>query len=231
MNRRKKIWQTILDILFPPLCLGCRHYLQTAEAKQNLLCPHCFGGIEIYETRFTAEPSFSLLAAASYHNQAVRNLIHCFKYDGFLAVEEPLKKILADYLEKINFAEDFGSASLIVPIPLAKNRLRERGFNQAEVIGLIVSRLFHLPLNPHLLERRHQTAPQTTMKNIEAREANLKKSMAVNEKFKHQLLDYRQIIIVDDVYTSGATIKEAARVLRQAGAKNLVALVVAKTEG
>ena len=227
----KIVWQQILEILFPPICLNCRGYLQSREERENLLCASCFGGIKIYSNIFRPDPRASLIAIGSYQNSALRELIHSFKYNGFLGARVPLEKLVIKWLSaNQELASRFlDSGSLLVPIPLHKNRLRKRGFNQAEIIALILSRLFRLPMERDLLSRTRDTRSQIEMKSKEERRDNIKNSISVRENKEPVLLQYQNVILVDDVYTSGSTMEEAMRALRRSGAKNITAFVIAKT--
>lgn len=238
----KIVWQRVLEILFPPICLNCRGYLQDGEAKENLLCATCFGGIKIYSNIFRPDPQIHLIAIGSYENSALRELIHCFKYNGFLGAKIPIEKLILKWLnanpnlipsfpapEGRGSPNSWAANSLIVPIPLHKSRLRTRGFNQAELIAEILGRHLHLPLEKDLLERVRNTESQIKMKSEKDRRENIKDSIRVKPDKETMLSKYPQLILVDDVYTSGATIEEAVKVLRRAGAKNITAFAVAKT--
>ena len=117
----------------------------------------------------------------------------------------------------------------LIPVPLHKNRLRKRGFNQAELIAEILGQLLHLPLEKNLLERTRDTKSQIGMKSAKEREENVKSSISIREGRESLLSQYQNVILVDDVYTSGSTMKEAMQALRRSGAKNITAFVIAKT--
>ena len=219
-----KSWELILDIFFPPICLNCKRYLEDSE-KDNLVCTSCLNGIEIYRTLFYSSSGMTLAAASSYSNPALRELIHSLKYKNFLKAQKPLGEILIKYLNNLNFKlQDF----VIVPVPLHKTRYRKRGFNQAELLAKIVGKYFNAPVEDKTLERIKGTKSQIELPDYKARHQNLKDSFAVNEKLAVHFMGKR-VLLVDDVYTSGATIKEAAKTLKKAGVKEIIALVVAKT--
>ena len=231
----KIIWQQVLEILFPSICLHCRGYLQSREERENLLCASCFGNIKIYSNFFRPDPGINLIAVGSYENSALRELIHSLKYNGFLGAQIPLEKLIVRWLETnpILASSFLGSSAsrriCLVPIPLHKNRLRKRGFNQAELIAQILSQLFQLPLEAGLLERTRDTKPQIGMKSAKEREENMKNSISIREGRGSPLSQHQNIILVDDVYTSGSTMKEAMRALRHSGTRNITAFVIAKT--
>ena len=215
----------LLDMIFPPLCLNCRRYLEKNE-KPNLLCSRCFSAIII--SRVVSEKfRFILAAATDYQNPAVRNLIHYFKYEEFLAAKVPLAKLMLRHLEKTGLIKQLFPDSLIVPVPLHKKKFRERGFNQSEELGKELSRFLNLPMETKILVRVRHTEPQINLKDKSDREKNVAGAFNVNPKEAVKIKN-RLIILIDDVYTSGATIKEAARTLRKYGAERIIALVVAK---
>jgi ComF family protein len=183
------------------------------------------------------------MALGSYETSALRELLHYFKYNGFLAARTPLEKLIVRWLEMNptlipscfpapegrGSPNSWAARSLLVPIPLHRSRLRARGFNQAELITEVLSQLSQLPVEKDLLERTRNTKPQIGMKNEEERRDNIKNSIAVRENKESALSQYQNVILVDDVYTSGSTMKEAMRALRRSGAKNISAFVIAKT--
>jgi ComF family protein len=227
MKLLKKIWGAILDVLFPPLCLNCRKYLGEPE-KPNLLCDSCSNSIIVNRSILKIrDPDFTLAAAGDYRNEALKNLIHYFKYQGFLSAAKPLGKIIISHLEKSGLTDEFDKDWLIIPMPLHRSRLRQRGFNQSEKLAEIISRRFNLRLEKNLLQRRKNTLPQITFKTDKERLENIKDAFSINEKWGEKIHG-RNAIIVDDVFTSGATVSEAVKILRRAGARKIIALVAAR---
>lgn len=216
--------ELILDIFFPPICLNCKKYLEDGE-RDKLVCASCLASIEIYSNLFYPFPGITLAAASSYSNPALKELIHYLKYKGFLKAGKALGEILTKYLNRLNLnPQDF----IIVPVPLYGTRHRKRGFNQAELLAEIVGKHFNRPVLTKVLKRIKETKPQIEISDYKIRSENIKGVFSVAEKQK-ELVKGKQIILVDDVCTSGATIKEAARTLKRAGARKIIALVVAKT--
>ena len=223
MNRLLAFWNIVLDIFFPPLCLGCRRYLNATE-KINLLCDDCRTSIDIYPYPFRIRPDFMLAAAGSYDNEALRALIHYFKYERFLAAEKPLSELIIKHLKLTKIAP---LDALVIPIPLHAKRLRERGFNQSELIAKNIASHFGLKLETEILRRVINTAPQMAIKDHHERNKNIIGSFEVPPNNK-SLLTNKTILLVDDVYTSGATMQEAGRILRRAGAAKIIGAVIAK---
>ncbi len=227
MDFLKKTWDIALDIMFPPLCINCRYALCSKTEKENLLCSVCFNGIEIYKTVFRVDKNLALAAIASYSDDSMRSLVHYLKYEGFLAAKNPLAKVIRNYLDFIPIKKLLPPEIIIIPIPLHKKRLRKRGFNQSEILADIISAQLDIPSKTDILKRIIDTPQQMTMKNSEARRNNLKNSLLFAEGERNYIKN-KSIILVDDVYTSGSTMQEAAKTLRRAGAKNILGFVVAK---
>ena len=196
--------EKILDLLFPRFCLLC--------GKENTyLCPDCFSKIKTYASPFcpycrsrspegTICPSCKkyltgFVAAGSYKDKRLKEVIKTFKYKFVKELANPLALLIFKFLKENQEVEFFKNPLnfLIVPIPLHKRRERERGFNQAE-------------------ERRK----------------NIKDAFIINPKIDISSLKDKKIILLDDVFTSGSTMEEAAKVLRDRGIKEIWALAVAK---
>jgi competence protein ComFC len=115
-------------------------------------------------------------------------------------------------------------AELIVPVPLHPRRLRWRGFNQSVLLAREVGRAYSTAMDPFVLARRRETPPQTQLTEIERRR-NMRGAFAVNP---NRSVKNKSILLVDDVYTSGATVNECSRALRRAGAKQVYVLTLAR---
>ena len=116
-------------------------------------------------------------------------------------------------------------ADLIVPVPLHPKRLRWRGFNQSLLLARQVSRLYEVPVDAFVLCRDRETAPQTQLTEDERRK-NVRGAFAVRPV---KSLKGKSLLLVDDVYTSGATVNECSRVLIRGGAKEVYVLTLART--
>lgn len=191
-----------------------------------------------------------LLAASSYQNEAVASAVHCFKYRFIEELAGPLGGILVNALLR----SQLPVPEIIVPVPLHKRRLRWRGFNQAELLADYLSDNltpgFKIPVAGKILTRQKYTRPQMEIKNYSHRRENLKDAFVmtnqigkINKKSAsdmdcgrnlyqtgESLLDNKVILLVDDIATTGSTLFECAKVLKQNGAKEVYAVVVARQE-
>jgi len=173
---------------------------------------------------------YALFSIASYHGEIVRKLMHSLKYGGVKSVAEFFGNRIYSFFQKEIEKENIPlfENPLFIPIPLHKKKERERGFNQAELIARSFMKASgkSAPPETRILKKRIYTPSQTEQKNVGERIKNVKKSFSVEFP---ELIHGRDIFLFDDVHTSGATMHEAVRVLRQNGARNILALVFAKT--
>ncbi len=224
----------ILNIFFPPLCLNCQTRLKNESGRD--LCPACWNTIQINTSLFCPvcnlrlaenkkvchkDCQYLLAAATGYGNEAVRNLLKYFKFQKWSRLQKPLGEILISYLRNLELEI---SNFIVVPIPLSRQRENQRGFNQAKLIAEIAADFYKLNLIEPL-KRIKNTKIQSLAKNRGEREQNIAGCFSVPDP---ELVAGQNIILVDDVHTSGATMSEAARTLKSAGAKKIIALVIAK---
>lgn len=238
----EKVKKFFLDLFFPKKCLGC-------GCPDTYLCRDCFSRLEIslnntcfFCGKITWQGKICincakengldrLISATEYKNPLVRNLIKAFKYHYAKELAKPLSKLLIKSLETFEFGLPASPAGgltlnfLVVPVPLYKYRLHYRGFNQAELLAKEVADYFNLPIEHNILKRRVFTTPQAKIKDTEKRRANLKEVFEIGPEC---LLNGKIVILVDDVTTTGATLTEAAKILKKSGAKEVWGLVVAK---
>jgi ComF family protein len=229
-----KIWETVLDILFPPLCTLCEKTMNRDE-REDGICASCISSIPV-KTAFTCpkcrarlaenkkvchkDMPFYLAAALPYGDERVKKLIWKLKYEKHTYAARSLARLMREHLEAVGVSpSDF----TFVPIPLHKSRERERGFNQSELIGAFIANAFQLPFERKALIRIKKTSAQAETKNRNERKENMAGAFSARES----IVKNKNIFLVDDVYTSGATIEEAVRTLKKAGAKHVVALVAA----
>lgn len=222
----------LLDLVFPPKCLNCGD----KSGRENI-CKDCFLKIPINKTLFCGKcfariPAskkichqnfpYLLGAAASYDEKAVKNLILALKFKFIKSAALPLGNLLANYFEKISTLKD---EFAIIPIPLSRKRQRQRGFNQSELIADAFAAKTKIPLKKGILTKIKETKPQTETKSLNERLLNVQGCFRISAPEK---LREKNIILIDDVTTSGATFLEAATVLKKAGVKKIIALAAAR---
>jgi ComF family protein len=234
----KKLIYFCFDIFFPKQCFGC----QKGETHLCEDCKSSFVEISHYQYCLCKKPMLlidqchncknkkldALYSAVSYKKILVKKLIHYFKYESFVKeLSKPLSSLIIDHFylleqqpyflkNKINF--------ILIPIPLHIKRLKWRGFNQAEELAKELSKFLDIPLILNCLIKNKETLPQTELKS-EKREKNIEGVFLIKND---QEIKGKKILLVDDIYTTGSTMEEAARVLKKAGAEKVIGLTIAR---
>lgn len=241
-----KIWQWLLEMIFPAFCLGCNQEgnflceqcLKNIPRQHQQLCPLCY--IQDADGKVCAacqRPDFyldSVLAVSKFVEKSLlQKSIHALKYDFIEDLAEPLGKLL---FETFCLAVNNNQADhqfIICPVPLHRKRLKWRGFNQAE---LLAKKLLQYSQNSafnnvkllQLLERIHFYRPQMELEREERLKNMNNAFMIQNEKYFLNNNQNITILLVDDIATTLATLNAAAKALKQAGAKYVFGLVLAR---
>lgn len=165
-------------------------------------------------------------SATDYRRKDVRDLIHAYKYRRRKDLSAPLSEILIRHA-KLSGLEDYLSNvnAIVAPIPLTKSRERQRGFNQATLLAEKLAASLGLAYSQGALKRVTERPAQVTMPDTKSRLTNI---AGVFEPTNPELIRQNTFLLVDDVTTSGATLKEAAKTLRRAGAKAVWGITVAR---
>lgn len=232
-----------LDFLFPKKCLGC-------DQKGQYFCSSCQGSIRLVEhpicpvccrlyptgqthcfcqTRYTINGLVSVFVYQGVVRKAIGKLKYRFQFDlAKELVDLMLDSLARRYPEFISGLADRGSF-LVVAVPLHQWRQDWRGFNQSALLAKILAKKLDLPFCEDLLVRKHHTPPQTGLKK-EARQKNVEKAFEVNEKYKTNRVNktYKQVVAFDDVWTTGATMRTCANLLKRAGFEKVWGLTLAR---
>ncbi len=220
-NKSKKFF---LELFFPQFCLGCQ--------KEGIyLCQDCRAILEVSTLHqvFQTENLNDLYFACNYQNALLQKIIQKFKYPPFVReLSTSLSSLIIDHFQLIDnppaFLQEKKEDFILCPIPLERKKLKWRGFNQAEEIGKEIAQFLKIPLINDALFKIKETAPQVELSEKERKENVLGAFVCQNkEKIKE-----KKILLVDDVYTTGSTMEEAAKTLRMAGAKEIVGITVAR---
>lgn len=215
-----------LDFLFPKQCVSCKSFgsylckdcVEKIEYLQTQTCAYCYKGAISGQTHPKCIKRYGLDGVLSFTNYQtpIKEIVKSLKYRFNTDL---LEDISAKLKFEIEFPKEVGA--LLLPIPLAKSRKNYRGFNQAEVLGKIVAKKLGLDYRKDLLERIRQTKTQVGLTKKE-REENVKGAFIVRSELREKF-----VFVFDDVWTSGSTLKEAALVLKKAGAKQVCGLTLA----
>lgn len=227
------ITQHILDIFFPPQCAGCKRsgaILCSSCVKEIRplplpLCQKCGSSLpSAGECRQCQGHPLGLsgLRAVSVYQEPLRSFIHAFKYAGNTRLAEPLGHILAQFYTYYGIQAD-----MIIPVPLHPERQRQRGYNHAFLLGEVCAAQVGVPMYDNVLTRLRATSAQVGLTGKE-RYQNMAGAFVCTAQFATDALFGRRIVIIDDVYTTGATLQACAGPLFAAGARSVWGLVLAR---
>ena len=223
------LFERLFQFILPSQCPCCETYL---EEGQRGICPDCFSKIRwvtppfcpICGTPFVSDEVenhpcgacvkrrkyFTMARALGYYEGPLQKTIHRWKYEG----KSSLSPIFGDWMaERLSHYWDPKGFDLILPVPLHLQRLRERGFNQALLLVKELSRRTGIPYRMSVLQKKVPTLPQVQLSGAE-REGAVRGSFHI---VRGEELEGKTILLVDDVYTTGATVNECSKVLLTAG--------------
>lgn len=202
-------------------CADCREELSALRP-----CPVCATFIAATESEFYRcrgcrgeEPYFDQARAAGEYGGVLRDNLLAFKYNGRTGLRRPLAELLLTAFRRYYREQRFDA---VAPVPLHEKRLRERGYNQAELLTHILSRELSLPHAPRLLRRVKDTPPLSGLDSRKQRFELMRAAFEASPDSRG-----RRVLLVDDIYTSGATSAAAALALRRQGAAAVYVLTVA----
>ncbi len=233
-----KGFHAVLRLLYPPRCLVC------GSLSEEVLCRGCFAQLKFikppmcdlcgkpYDELAHAAPIcsdcrntkrwFDRCRCAVRYEGVAREMIHKFKYGGERRLASEMARLMVEILNDFPL-----QIELVIPVPLHSKRLRERGFNQSELIAELLSERVNVPMNSSLLIRIRETKPQF---DLEPRE-RLNNVRGAFELVEASAVTGKVVLIVDDVMTVGATLNECARALRKGKPRAVYAAAFARAVG
>ena len=230
-----KLAEFLGQILFPRSCAAC-----AVPLKTGVICKPCLVGIPVNQTLSCATCDARLAGGKGmchrdaacliggttrFSDPIIKELVHRLKFKGIREAAAPLAELTTQYLLNPLVACHLSHVTMIVPIPLSKRRLNERGFNQAEEIArrLSVAMITTMTMRTDALVRIKNTKPQTETNDLAERLQNLQGCFIATSAVVG-----KNILLIDDVVTSGTTFCEAAQALKMAGARKIIAVAAAK---
>ncbi|SHG83398.1 comF family protein [Kaistia soli DSM 19436] len=237
--RRLRLFTRALDLVLPPACMACGKPVATSGA----LCSPCWGVIRWIERPFcerlaipfgydigpgalSAEaiahpPPFGRLRAVCLYGAEAGHIVQALKYGDRTELAKPIGAMMARALGPIADEVD-----VVLPVPLHRRRLWQRRFNQSALISEALASVIHRPYEPALIARIRPTRQQVGLKANE-RAKNVEGAFRVPSALAPALKG-RRVLLVDDVYTTGATVKAVTRALLRGGAKSVDVAVFAR---
>lgn len=237
----------LVDWLYPPRCRACGERIAGPDAEY--FCSSCWRHVTLIDhplcnicgrpypdgsgldhpcgacmarpPHFTQARAWACYPRAEGVEQPLRQVVQKYKYGRKVALGKPLGRLMARGCAEFLSAH---AIDLILPVPLHPKRLRWRGFNQSVLLGRQVGRHYKIAFDPFVLRRTLETPPQTQLTE-EERRRNVRRAFALNPE---RPVQGKTILLIDDVYTSGATVNECSRALRSGGAKEVFVLTLAR---
>jgi ComF family protein len=232
-------FRSLLNVVLPPLCPSCSKPVM----EQGGLCAECYQQLRFISQPWCATlgtpfsydlgpdalsaeaianpPPFRRLRASVHYDDVARRIVHAFKYQR----KTHYADLMAQWMSRAGHSV-LADCEVIVPVPLHKWRLWRRGFNQSVLLAQALHRLSEKPVDFQSLQRIRPTRQQVGLTMVD-RMANVRGAFQVARDRKH-LIQGRNILLIDDVYTAGATAKACTKALLQAGAKSVDVLVFAR---
>ena len=201
-----------IAIVLPAKCVGC-------GSRGSYFCDACVEATPRANPTTLSHDGYAFDSATSVFNYegAARKAVHHLKFRHLRALAEPMGLLVANAIPSDSVLD------AIVPVPLHRSRLRERGYNQSELLAKHIGRLRSLPILPTLLARTTQRGTQVEARGAAARQANVRNAFDASPA-----ADGLRIALVDDVMTTGSTLDAAARTLIRAGAHEVHAYTFAR---
>ena len=203
-----------LELLFPPRCAGC-------QRVDTFWCARCQTLLD--EIPFPPEETlptnpFTALAASGTHDGLLRQALLALKYEHAPQLAEPLGARLAERFLRLRW-----EAELVVPVPLHASREHERGYNQSQLVGDVLAQRLGIPQQPAALRRVVATRAQVGL-DLQERRQNVHNAFVADT----HLVNGRDVLLVDDVYTTGATLSACAQALQDAGIRTVYGLTLTR---
>lgn len=223
-----------VDLIYPRCCILCKIPL-TPESFHFQLCPICQGRItknkppfcrkcsrplkderkDICKTCLKYHHYFDKAFSSCLYDQTLQKLLHSFKYGNKVALRHLFSHLIYDFINRHNLS--FKHINLIIPIPLHNTRRRERGYNQAQLIGKELSQNLSIPLSNNILKRSRHTRNQAVV-SVKERWTNIQGAFKIEHSKE---LKNANILLIDDLLTTGSTASAAALALKSAGVSNV----------
>lgn len=229
ISKLGKILERIINIVYPNTCMVCGKDLKSGEALckkcqnefeyiREPICKKCGKKLYDEEKEYCMDckkhiHQFDSGIAVFSYNEAIKKCIYEFKYKDMKIYGRFFGRKMAEYGR-----EYFGvwKAEVIIPVPVSKKKFLKRGYNQAEILAKELAKNTGIPMDNHVLYRSKDTKPQKEV-NRDTRRKNLENAFIVSKN----VVKYKKVILVDDIYTTGSTIDECAKTLKAAGVQKV----------
>jgi ComF family protein len=214
-----QIFEEILELIYPNICGFC------GEINKNSICENCLKKIQKYDISNIKKTNSKFYSKQAYiftYKNDIREIILKYKFDEKAYLYKTFAKIILNNKKICRYIESY---DIIVPVPIHKKRLIERGYNQSKLISKEISRrIKSICFNDNILKKTKNNVPQSTLKKNE-RSLNVQNVYTVENI---DIISNKKILLFDDIFTTGNTVNECAKILIKKGAKEVGVLTIAK---
>jgi competence protein ComFC len=242
------LFHTIIDKIFPPKCLNCTNFISTnmlichecwndlTFCNKNNICAICSDSLGKNLTFndknikckkcYNNPPCFDKIISIFEYNKIAKELIHKFKFNDSPELVNFFSPIIRNVIE--NFCKENNIIfDIITDVPINFQRIIYRKYNQSSLLASKLSKNLQIPYISLLHKKTSNYKPQSSLKNKIDRENSILDSFYINKKYANMIVD-KNIIIIDDVVSTGVTLNELAKILKEYGAKSVYCLVIAR---
>jgi len=238
-----ELTQNLLSALFPSRCILCRQTVRIAAINPNIeVCLDCYQALPHNDNSCTRcalplpvdignqsscgrcikkAPSYDYSGSVFRYEGDIINLIHQLKFGEKISHARSIGEVLLAFYENVLLAKH-GVPDCIVPVPLHAKRLRERGYNQSSEIARVIAKRLKVPIAYDAVIKKHSTLAQSGL-NAKERQKNIKNAFSVMN-----VEDYKHVLVIDDVVTTGSTVNEMAKALKKSGIERVGVLSIAR---
>lgn len=212
------MFEFVLHFLFPPACSVC------GKIDKNWLCPNCQRRVERLEKSILVEienQKYEKLLYLFQYESLVRKLILRYKFSNKAYLNHFFANRIAENEKNCELLKQY---DMIIPVPMHKKKKQKRGYNQTELVANELEKRLAIPARKDILSKVVNTTTQSKLSG-KARQSNIQHAFFIQNDFE---VEDKKIILLDDIYTTGSTSEECSRVLKEAGAKEILVLVLAK---
>jgi len=231
LHHLTRLWNDTLDFIYPPHCIACS--VGEHSSQTHLLCQACLDSLhdEPLPPQFDlagqlsergVKPFFDESYAAWSFSERVQKLVHAMKYEAKSSMARVLARGICERIDLNNHASL--SDVVLAPVPMHPRRRRERGYNQSELLAEEMAGVLGMPLNTKALRRARDTEQQALL-SAEERHSNVKGAFAIRPP---DFFKSKNVLLIDDVLTTGSTVNACAEALKAAGAVRVLVLAVAR---
>ena len=214
--------ENVLDFIFPPVCAFC------GKVGEGNLCQKCRKAItnsSIFANQLDFYSNQSYFIDEHFYlfsyEEPIREKILQYKFEDKAYLANCIYEFFMNNEKIYGFLKKY---DIIIPVPISLARRRERGYNQSEIIARKISKMVGIPIETQVLKKEKHNQPQSSL-NKKQRKENVKNVYKIQNELKIQR---KEILLLDDIYTTGATANECAKMLKQAGGERIGILTIAK---